>query len=390
MYKNPSLVDPSDDAMQSGPRSVNPITALRLGIVLFLGMLIGVTLIPWIDSWRYSSGEPRVVTPRGDLAADEQSTIALFNQASPSVAYITTLSRRVNPWTRNVFEVPRGTGSGFVWDQAGHVVTNFHVLQGASAARVTVHDETFEASLVGASPDHDLAVLRINTPGYALRPLPIGSVTDLAVGQKVFAIGNPFGLDKTLTTGVISALDRAIQGAGGRAIEGMIQTDAAINPGNSGGPLLDSAGRLIGVNTAIYSPSGAYAGIGFAVPVDTVNRVVPRLIGQGRYQRPSLGVVVDRDINRRLIRELGVEGVVVLEVQPDSPAARAGLRGTSLTRGGRIIPGDMIRQLDERPIRHTDDLYNALDHYQAGDPVELTIRRGEAEQTLTLVLQAPS
>ena len=375
--------------MDRRPRA-NPITALRLGAVLFLGMLLGITIIPWIDSWRYSSGDPRVVTPRGDLAADEQSTIALFNEASPSVAYITTLSRRVNPWTRNVFEVPRGTGSGFVWDQAGHVVTNFHVLQGASAAQVTVHDETFEAQLVGASPDHDLAVLRINTPGYALRPLPIGSTLDLAVGQKVFAIGNPFGLDKTLTTGVISALDRAIQGANGRTIEGMIQTDAAINPGNSGGPLLDSAGRLIGVNTAIYSPSGAYAGIGFAVPVDTVNRVVPRLIGEGRYTRPSLGIVMDEDINRRLTRQMGVEGLVVLEIQPDSPAARAGLRGTTLTRGGRVVPGDVIQQLDDRRIRNTDDLLNALDHYQPGDQVELTVQRGDSVETLSLTLQAPS
>ena len=375
--------------MNRRPRA-NPITALRLGVVLFLGMLLGITIIPWIDSWRYSSGDPRVVTPRGDLAADEQSTIALFNEASPSVAYITTLSRRVNPWTRNVFEVPRGTGSGFVWDQAGHVVTNFHVLQGASAAQVTVHDETFEAQLVGASPDHDLAVLRINTPGYALRPLPIGSTLDLAVGQKVFAIGNPFGLDKTLTTGVISALDRAIQGANGRTIEGMIQTDAAINPGNSGGPLLDSAGRLIGVNTAIYSPSGAYAGIGFAVPVDTVNRVVPRLIGEGRYTRPSLGIVMDEDINRRLTRQMGVEGLVVLEIQPDSPAARAGLRGTTLTRGGRVIPGDVIQQLDDRRIRNTDDLLNALDHYRPGDQVELTVQRGDSVETLSLTLKAPS
>jgi len=366
------------------------LTALRLGVVLFLGMLLGITVIPWIDAWRYGSGEPRVVTARGELAADEQATIELFNAASPSVAYITTLSRQVNPWTRNVFEVPRGTGSGFVWDQAGHVVTNFHVLQGASAAQVTVNDESFEAELVGASPDHDLAVLRINTPGYALRPLPIGSMGDLAVGQKVFAIGNPFGLDKTLTTGVISALDRSIQGSGGRTIEGMIQTDAAINPGNSGGPLLDSAGRLIGVNTAIYSPSGAYAGIGFAVPVDTVNRVVPQLIGEGRYTRPGLGVVVDEDINRRLTRRMGVEGLVVLEVQPGSSAAEAGLQGTTVTRGGRIVPGDVIQRLDERRIRNTDDLFNALDHYRPGDTVELSVRRGDTEETLSITLQAPS
>lgn len=372
--------------MYPRPPSPIPITALRLGLVLFLGMVLGLTLLPWLDSWRYISGEPRTVTPRGDLAADERSTIALFNEASPSVAYITTLRRRINPWTRNVFEVPQGTGSGFIWDQAGHVVTNFHVLRGASAAQVTINDESFEASLVGASPDHDLAVLRINTPAYALRPLPIGSIEDLAVGQKVFAIGNPFGLDKTLTTGVISALDRAIEGAGGRTIEGMIQTDAAINPGNSGGPLLDSAGRLIGVNTAIYSPSGAYAGIGFAVPVDTVNRVVPQLIGTGEYRRPVLGVVVDDRINRRIMRQLGEEGLLVLDIKPGSPAAAVGLRGTRLSATGGVVPGDILLQLGEHGIRNTDDLYNALDRHQPGEQVVLQIRRGEQQQTLQVTL----
>ncbi|HTP50889.1 MAG TPA: trypsin-like peptidase domain-containing protein, partial [Anaeromyxobacteraceae bacterium] len=232
---------------------------------------------------------PRPVVARGDLAADEQANVALFKQASPSVVYITTLTRRLVGYF-DVTEVPQGTGSGFIWDASGHVVTNFHVIQGASAARITLHDQSeWPATLVGASPDQDIAVLRIAAPRGRLAPILLGRSADLQVGQRVFAIGNPFGLDFTLTTGIVSALGRSIPSLTGRKIEDVIQTDAAINPGNSGGPLLDSAGRLIGVNTQIASPSGGSAGIGFAVPVDTVNRVVPQLIEHGRVTRPRLG-----------------------------------------------------------------------------------------------------
>ena len=223
--------------------------------------------------------EPRVVQARGNLAEDEKSTIELFENSRDSVVFITTRQRVMDAWTRNIFSVPSGNGSGFIWDDHGHIVTNFHVIKGASEATVRLADgRDYKASLVGASPAHDIAVLKIGIGFQRPAPVPLGTSHDLRVGQKVFAIGNPFGLDWTLTTGIVSALDRSLPSGDGRTIDNLIQTDAAINPGNSGGPLLDSAGRLIGINTAIYSPSGASAGIGFAVPVDTVNRVVPQVI----------------------------------------------------------------------------------------------------------------
>ncbi|MBI4422408.1 MAG: trypsin-like peptidase domain-containing protein, partial [Elusimicrobia bacterium] len=236
---------------------------------------------------------PRPVAPRGDLSASERATMELFQRSNASVAYITSMVVRRDVFSLNILEIPRGAGSGFIWDDQGHVVTNFHVIEGASSAEVTLADHSkWSAKLVGVAPEKDLAVLRIEAPAARLRPIPIGSSRDLQVGQSVYAIGNPFGLDQTLTTGVISALGREIHSASGHPIQGVIQTDAAINPGNSGGPLLDSSGRLIGVNTAIASPSGAFAGVGFAVPVDTVNRFVPQLIAFGKITRPGLGVTI--------------------------------------------------------------------------------------------------
>ncbi len=344
---------------------------------------------PYLIGWFIDlQAEPRTVTARGNLAEDEQSTIELFQQASPSVVYITTLSRRINPWTRNVSEIPQGTGSGFIWDIQGHIVTNFHVLQQASSATVTLSDHSvYPAGLVGTSPDHDLAVLRISAPPHKLRPVPIGESHNLLVGQKVFAIGNPFGLDQTLTTGVISALNRTIEGANNRPIEGAIQTDAAINPGNSGGPLLDSAGRLIGVNTAIYSVSGAFAGIGFAVPVDMVNRVVPRVLVAGRYVRPQLGIVVDDSLSANLTRQLGIEGLVIVDVSPGSAAHKAGLRGVTQTPTGHIIPGDVIQFIDQKRIRTTNELLNVLDRYQVGDTISVQVWREGREVTVSAVLE---
>src|SRR5690606_24114039 len=248
--------------------------------------------------------EPRLVAARGDLASEEKTTIELFQRTSPSVVHVTNLKVRRSGWSMNVMEIPQGTGSGFLWDTSGHVVTNYHVVRGSDLAEVTLSDGTrWRAALVGVEPDKDLAVLRIDAPAEKLRGIAIGVSKDLQVGQKVFAIGNPFGLDQTLTTGIISGLDREIKSISGRPIQGVIQTDAAINPGNSGGPLLDSAGRVIGVNTAIYSPSGAYAGVGFAVPIDTVNRIVPQLIENGKYQPPVLGIRINDQISRRLAAE---------------------------------------------------------------------------------------
>jgi S1-C subfamily serine protease len=333
--------------------------------------------------------EPRVVAARGELAEDERSTIALFEAARGSVVFIATVERVVNPWTRNPLQLPRGTGSGFVWDPLGHIVTNHHVIAGAAAASVRLADgRAFSASLVGASPEHDLAVLRIGVGTGRPDPLPIGTSHDLKVGQKVFAIGNPFGLDWTLTTGIISALNRELPTESGTIVDGLIQTDAAINPGNSGGPLLDSAGRLIGVNTAIYSPSGAYAGVGFAVPVDTVNRVVPRLVAAGRYIRPSLGIRMEEQINAAISDRLGTDGVYVLAVEPGSGAERAGLRPARLARDGGFIPGDVIVAFADRPVRRVADFQNALDRYEPGQEVPLTVLRDGRPVTLRTTLDA--
>src|SRR5213083_2253577 len=259
-----------------------------------------------------AAAQPRPVAARGDLAADEKATVELFERSKGSVVYISTTARVLDLFSRNIFTIPQGTGSGFVWDERGHIVTNNHVVTNAAGARVRLNDgRDYNATLVGASAVHDLAVLRITVAHRRPLPLPIGTSADLKVGQKVFAIGNPFGLDWTLTTGIVSALDRSLDSENGGTIRHLVQTDAAINPGNSGGPLLDSAGRLIGVNTAIYSPSGASAGVGFAVPVDTVNRVVPQLIAHGREIRPEIGVVLADD---SVTERFGLPGVLVLGV----------------------------------------------------------------------------
>ncbi len=330
---------------------------------------------------------PRLVTPRGDLAADEQSMIELFERARDSVVYISTRQQVQDFWTRNIFSVPRGTGSGFIWDEHGHVVTNFHVIQGASEATVRLADgRDYKAALVGASPAHDIAVLRIGVGFKRPPPVPIGESAGLKVGQKVFAIGNPFGLDWTLTTGIVSALDRSLPSEAG-TIEHLIQTDAAINPGNSGGPLLDSSGRLIGINTAIFSPSGASAGIGFAVPVDTVNRVVPQLIRTGRYIRPALGIEVDEALNQRLKSLLKIDGVFVLRVAPDSAAARAGLKGATVGRDGNISPGDIITAVEGKPVDTVGKLLGRLDDFTVGDTVKLTVQRDGATREVAATLQ---
>jgi len=334
--------------------------------------------------------QPRTVAARGPLTNDEAATIDLFKEASPSVVYITTLTRGVSIWTRSVLEIPAGTGSGFFWDDSGHVVTNYHVIRQADSARVTLADQTtHRAELVGVSPNHDLAVLRIPAPKAKLAPLPIGTSHDLLVGQSVFAIGNPFGLDQTLTSGIISALGRSISSPTRTTIEDVIQTDAAINPGNSGGPLLDSAGRLVGVNTAIYSPSKASAGIGFAVPVDTVNRVVPQIIARGGYRPPLLGVVVDDYVSRRLPARMGTEGLMILNVIPGSGAAAAGLESIRQTEDGAIVPGDIIRSIEGQKVRTKNDLFQVLDRTQPGDRVRVTIiRRGQAQE-VSVRVRAP-
>ena len=337
---------------------------------------------------KQENAEPRVVQARGNLAEDEKSTIELFENSRDSVVFITTRQRVMDAWTRNIFSVPSGTGSGFIWDDNGHIITNLHVIKGASEATVRLADgRDYKASLVGASPAHDIAVLRIGIGFQRPTPVPLGTSHDLKVGQKVFAIGNPFGLDWTLTTGIVSALDRSLPGGDGRTIDNLIQTDAAINPGNSGGPLLDSAGRLIGINTAIYSPSGASAGIGFSVPVDTVNRVVPQIISRGKYIRPAMGITVDSKLNNHLTQHLKVTGVVILNISPGSAADTAGLRGATLTPEGNIIANDIIVAVEDKPIDSVDKLLARVDGYKVGDTIKITVLRKGEKMEVPVTLQ---
>ncbi|MBX5459935.1 MAG: trypsin-like peptidase domain-containing protein [Steroidobacteraceae bacterium] len=331
---------------------------------------------------------PRPVVPRGELTEEEKSNIAMFEAAKGSVVFISTAERVVDIWTRNVLTVPRGTGSGFIWDEQGHVVTNLHVIEGAGEANIKLADgRNYPATLIGASAAHDIAVLRIRIPSNPPAPIPVGTSADLQVGQKVFAIGNPFGLDWSLTTGIVSALDRSLTGDNGVVIQHLVQTDAAINPGNSGGPLLDSAGRLIGMNTAIYSPSGASAGVGFAVPVDTINRVVPQIIATGHYAPPALGIETDELLSRAIARQLGVRGAAVLRVPPNSAGARAGLRGARVGRRDTIIPGDVITAVDGKEVDSVARLLARLDDYRPGDVVKLTVWRDGEEIELRATLQ---
>lgn len=324
---------------------------------------------------------------RQELTESERATIRLFEEAKPSVCFITVLRRQRDFFTMNVTEVPQGSGSGFIWDKKGHIVTNFHVIRGSSSARVTLADgSTWEARTVGYAPEKDLAVLRIDAPARHLQPIKIGNSYDLRVGQSVYAIGNPFGLDHTLTTGIISALGREIQSLADIAIRDVIQTDAAINPGNSGGPLLDSSGRLIGVNTAIYSPSGASAGIGFSIPVDAVRWVIPDLIAYGKIKRPAMGI---EPAPGNWLKQLELEGVLVLRVVPNSAAEKAGVRPTMQDRYGNLVLGDIITGFEGEPIRSLDDLFLTLEKYEPGDEVILRILRDEEEVEVPLRLEAP-
>jgi S1-C subfamily serine protease len=313
---------------------------------------------------------------------DERNTIAVFREVAPSTVYVTQKRVVVDYWAGVAEEVPAGSGSGFVWDDAGHVVTNYHVVKDAEALTVTFQgQQSFEAKVVGVEPRKDVAVLKVDAPKSLLKPVRVAQHYHLEVGQKTIAIGNPFGLDHTLTTGIVSALGRQMQGIGGVTIRDMIQTDAAINPGNSGGPLLDSQGQLIGMNTMIYSKSGSSAGIGFAVPVSTIARVVPQIIKSGKAEQLGLGISIDP--MRRLERRLGLRGVAVLAVSAESPAAKSGLRGVQQTARGLQL-GDVIVAVGSTKVDDYDDLYNVLDQHRPGDKVDVKVLRGEQVETLKL------
>ena len=377
------------------PQASTPATGpagSRVNSWLVLLLLLAVVALYFRDSPRLfrplnnPDAHPRSITPRGNLADDENSQIELFRAASPSVVHITTLAVQRDRFSLNLFEIPQGTGSGILWDEDGHVIEK------AQVARVTLADNsTWDARLVGAAPDNDLAVLRIDAPAGKVIPIAVGESSDLQVGQKAFAIGNPFSLDQTLTTGVISGLGREIRSNSGRPIRNVIQTDAAINPGNSGGPLLDSAGRLIGVNTAIYSPSGAYAGIGFAVPVDTVNRIVPELIRHGRIDRPGMGVTPFNDAFTQRLLQAGLisrRGVMIADVLAGSPAEQAGLQPTRRRQDGTVDWGDLIIRVDGSEIEQSNDLFDAMADRAVGTEVEVTVLRGDKEVTVTVELEA--
>jgi S1-C subfamily serine protease len=365
--------------------SMTKVLALLLLVVA--GALVFSVIQQRRQPEHYMSFEPRPVAQRPDdkLGADEQSTIDVFSKFARSVVHITSLETRRNRMTLDIAEIPQGTGSGFVWDQDGHIVTNFHVVQMGDRASVTLNDNTtYPATIIGYAADKDIAVLHIDAPPSKLLPLPIGQSATLKVGQKVLAIGNPFGLDQTLTTGVVSGLGREIKSVTQRPIYDVIQTDASINPGNSGGPLLDSSGRLIGINTAIFSPSGANAGIGFAVPVDTVNAIVPQLLKYGKLKRPGLGIEQVPDQN---VMQSGIDGVVILRVIPGSGAEQAGLEGVVKDDDG-LRARDIIVKVDGHDIHRSSDLYRALDSHNVGDEVEVTVLNQRQTRTVKIKLHA--
>ena len=321
---------------------------------------------------------------RRALDAEELSNIRIFQETAASVVNINTIVTRRDSVSMNLEDIPAGSGSGFIWDKQGHVVTNFHVIRNGNGAQVTLSDgSAWPAQLVGTAPEYDLAVLKINVPSGKLSPIKLHQSDDLLVGQKVFAIGNPFGLDQTLTKGIISGLGRHIRSQSGHPIDDVIQTDAAINPGNSGGPLIDSGSGLIGVNTAILSPAGASAGVGFAVPSNTVADVVPDLIKFGKVQRPILGIAI---APTAVAERLGIEGAIVLKVQQDSNADRAGLVAAQIDERGNLKLGDVVHRIDGNPIRSRDDLIREMRKLDSGQEIEIDIERANRSVTLKVKL----
>ncbi len=317
--------------------------------------------------------QPRLAAARGQLLADEEGAIRAFNTVSFSVVFIRSKQISRDLFRFRTTEIAEDAGSGFIWDPNGYIVTNYHVVQNSKVVQVALGDQSvWKAQRVGVDPDKDVAVLKIDAPRELLPAIPIGTSGDLQVGQRVFAIGNPFGYDQTLTAGVISGLGREITGVANRPIRGVIQTDAAMNPGNSGGPLLDSAGRVIGMNTAILSPTGTHAGIGFAIPIDTINRIVPEIIRGETLSRPRLGVTTAED---HLVRRLGLQGVLILTILPNTTAEKSGLRGTQRNDLGKIVLGDLIVAIGGEPVRTNDDLFRVIDRHKVGETVPFTILR---------------
>lgn len=367
------------------------VHASRLGNWVLLTVLLAIAGIFLMQSGLFTrqSGNdpqaaPRAIAPRGKLTDFENDNIAIYEKTSPSLVQVVNLTDQPGNWfSADTQEVPKGIGSGFVWDEDGHIVTNYHVVRGADGAQVTLSDySTYHAKQIWAFPDQDIAVLWIDAPRSKLHPILVGSSQDLKVGQLTYALGYPFALDKTMTTGIVSALGRTIESVNGKPMKGIIQTNAAINPGNSGGPLLDSGGRLIGMNAAIISPSGTFAGIGFAIPVDEINRIVPQLIKHGKVIRPSLGVQL---ATKEVARRLGVDqGALIAKVQ--GPAQRAGLLGIRRDTAGHVRLGDVIVACAGQGVESSTDLNSALEKYKSGDTVTLTIIRDGEQQDVKVTL----
>ena len=370
----------SDRAGVSHPRAWLFVGALALTFaVVFTGMR------QWPTSVHSKEARPRLVATRGQLMADEEVAIKAFNTVSASVVFITSKQVSHDLFHLHTADVEEDAGSGFVWDPNGYIVTNYHVVRNSESVKIALSDQSiWIAKRVGTDPDKDIAVLKVDAPANLLPPIPIGTSSDLQVGQRVFAIGNPFGYDQTLTAGVVSGLGREITGAGNHPIKGVIQTDAPMNPGNSGGPLLDTAGRVVGMNTAILSPTGAYAGIGFAVPIDCINRIVPMIIRGENVARPNLGITIAPD---HLVRRLGLDGVLILTISPNTSAAKAGLHATERGDTGRVVLGDIITAVDGTPVRTGDDLLRAIDRHKVGDTVQLTILRDGKTRDLPVTLE---
>ena len=346
------------------------IAALAL---LLCALLLGDR---YVRAYFLSATAPRETAPRTDFAGEEARTTALFAKTAPSV--VAVYVRKAGGLSSSG---GLGTGSGFVWDKAGHIVTNNHVIEEATEIGVALGGEQpLPAQLVGTAPWADLAVLRLTDPPDDLQPIPIGTSSDLAVGQYVYAIGNPFGLSRSLTTGIISALDRRLPTAPGREAAGVIQTDAAVNPGNSGGPLVDSSGRLIGVNTAILAPTGSFTGVSFAIPVDTVNRIVPEIIRDGHARLPGIGFV---PLPEEVAQQNGIRGVAVQAVPAGGPAAQAGLVG--IDGSGRL--GDVIVEAEGKPVATLADLAAVLERVGIGNKVRLTLSRGGSRREVVATVQ---
>lgn len=318
---------------------------------------------------------PRAVAPRPPMTAAESNVVNLFENAAPSVAYIFIEKQALTGFF--MVGTAKGAGSGFVWDAAGHIVTNYHVVEGATKVQVQLDSgKPIPAKVVGIAPDYDLAVVQLKEVPKDLRPIPLGSSHDLKIGQSVYAIGNPYGLSRTLTTGIVSALDRSLPTSEYAEIAGVIQTDAAINPGNSGGPLLDSAGRLIGVNSAIRSDSGSSAGIGFAIPADMVNRVVPKLIATGKAPRPGIGIL---PADPMLVARSGISGVVIAGVTHGSPAEQAGFKVLDRRTGEA---GDVIIGVNGKRIDTLATFVAELDRVGIGNTAEIRVSRDGNERTV--------